>query len=112
MKQGILLILLIATVGIVGYTLYQSNQERVTQLWSGSGSQEVSQPTPSATPTMVASTQPTVVVMVPTTQVGPKQLPNTGVFDAGNTWSDTPAIALLIGLLITSTTLFWFGRRD
>lgn len=112
MKQGILFILLIATISVVGYSLYQSTDERVNQFWSVSGSSETPQPTPPATPTMTLVAQPTVVIIVPTAQTGPTQLPNTGVFDAGYVWSNTPAVALLIGLLITSTTVFWLGRRN
>ena len=112
MKQGILVILLIATVSVVGYALYQSNQERVNQLWSSGVSQATPQPTPSVPPTMTLAVQPTVVIIVPTTHTGPTQLPNTGVLDAGDAWLGTPAVALLIGLLITSTTVFWLGRRN
>ena len=111
MKQGILVILLIATVSVVGYALYQSNQEGINQLWSGRTAQESPQLTPSIAPTMTLAAQPTDVIIVPTTHTGPTQLPNTGVLDAGDAWSNTPAVALLIGLLITSTTVFWLGRR-
>lgn len=112
MKQGILVILLIATISVVGYALYQSNQERVNQLWSGHTPQESPQLTPSTLPTMTLAAQPTVVIIVPTAHTGPTQLPNTGALDAGDAWSNTPAVALLIGLIITSTTVFWLGRRN
>jgi hypothetical protein len=112
MKQGILVILLIATISVVAYALYQPNQERINQLFSVSEPQETLQPTPSATLTPALAAQPTVVIIVPTAHSGPTKLPNTGAFDAGYAWSDTPTVALLIGLLITSATVIWLGRRD
>jgi hypothetical protein len=111
MKQGILVILLIATISVVGYALYQSNQERVNQLWNGDASQATPQPTLSAPPTMTLAAQPTMVIIVPTSQTGPTKLPNTGVFDPKNAWTDTPTVVLLIGLLISLTTVFWLGRN-
>lgn len=107
MKQGVLVILLIATISVVGYALYQSNQERVTQLWQRNIPQ-TPQSTPTAPPAMTVVAQPTVVIR----DTGPTQLPNTGMLDGGDTWSNTPTVALLIGLLITSTAVFWLGRRN
>jgi hypothetical protein len=114
MKQGILVILLIATISVVTYALYQPNQERITQLFSIGEPQETRQPTPSLTPipTPTLVVQATVVIIVPTAHSGPTKLPNTGSFDAGHAWLETPTVALLIGLLITSTTVIWLGRRE
>jgi hypothetical protein len=112
MKQGILVILLIATISVVGYALYQPNQKRVRQLLEATASQETPQPTPSTTPTPTGVAQPTTVIVMPTTVLGPKQLPNTGVLDAGDAWSDSPVRLLLMSLLITSIAAFWLGRRS
>ena len=111
MRQGILVILLIATISVVSYALYQSNHERINQPFIVSEPQETLSPTPLATPTIALAAQPTVVIIVPTAQTGPTKLPNTGVFDPKHAWTDTPTVVLLIGLLISLTTVFWLGRN-
>ncbi|MFZ9857598.1 MAG: hypothetical protein ACO3F2_04600 [Roseiflexaceae bacterium] len=112
MKQGMLLILLIAIISMAGYTLYRSNHARIPQLWDINETHATSQPTPFATPTVALDALPTVVIVVPTAQSGPTQLPSAGALDSGDAWSNTLAVALLIGLLITSMTIFWLGRRS
>ena len=110
MKQGMIFILLMATISAVGYALYyytQQDADRVAQR-----SAVTAQPTSMLTPTTTATAQVSVAVVVPTAQSGPSKLPNTGVFDGNDAWGETPTTGLLIGLLITSTALLWLGRRS
>jgi hypothetical protein len=114
MKQGMFFILLIATVAVVGYTIYHYQQGSGVQSLAGSAQatmQSTALATPAATLTATATIQPTVLIVLPNTQSGPTQLPNTGVIDAQQVWLDTPLSTLLFGLLVTGATLFFFGRR-
>lgn len=119
MKQGVILILLIATVATVGYALYRYNQVRVNSIidatYASLRPTQTATRTPDTTPTPHATITPTstsIVIVMPTTRSGPSRLPNTGVADASTVWLDAPTTALLAGLFITTTTLIWLGRNQ
>lgn len=114
MKQGMFFILLIATVAVVGYTLYHYQQRGRAQSIARSAQATIQAnvfATPTVTLTATATVQPTILIVLPNTQSGPTQLPNTGVIDAQQVWLDTPLPTLLLGLLVTGATIFFFGRR-
>lgn len=116
MKQGVILILLIATVATVGYALYVYNRTDVTAFVQATRASLGATPSPTrgVTTTPQVTNTPTstsaITIVMPTPTVGPSRLPNTGVIDAHNLWRDHPATVLFIGLLVTSTVVLWLGR--